>query len=120
MNYLALALENPLTGSGSRVIGERIASGQLEPWNVHAHNVVLDAMGRYGLIVGALVLAVIGGTVAVGMRGALLGDARSLSLGASIAAMGLLDLPHGGWVYPGIHFGCGSSSLYFWQVKGCQ
>jgi O-antigen ligase len=97
--YLELWRGSPWTGTGADGIYAAIYDGVLPAWATHAHNLVLDALTRYGLLVGALAVAVLV-IAAVATTPA---ARRGRPLGLAIVALTVVaGLGHTtiGWVYP--------------------
>ena len=57
--YWALGLESPYFGVGDSGLSEALASGQLQPWAGHAHNLVLDIFVRFGSITLLVVISAV-------------------------------------------------------------
>ena len=53
--FLGLWQENWLFGAGQTGIQEAVNSGDLPSWANHGHNLVIDVLGRFGLM-GAIAL----------------------------------------------------------------
>lgn len=95
--YLGLWQESFLTGVGTASIEARIRLGELNPWFVHAHNMVLDPLGRYGIVMALLVVTLLLLTVVGAWRVATT-CSLSLSLTSAYCAIGLVEV-HGSWLY---------------------
>ncbi len=89
--YVALWRDSPFTGIGDPGIGVAIEQGQLPAWAVHGHNVVLDAMTRYGVIAAALVIAVLVLAGWITARAAARGNGVGLALLTTLVVGGLTE-----------------------------
>lgn len=98
--YWHLWLWSPLDGVGTTHIQEQIRMGNLDPWDVHAHNLVLDVMGRYGLVALVPVLIMLVLAVWSTYRAARNGAALGLALVSAFLTIGLVEV-HGSWLYWG-------------------
>ena len=101
--FLRLWKSSPLAGVGESGISDQIAAGTLPGWATHGHNLVLDPLGRVGLIgTIPIVSAVIAGLViawASGRRGLVVSAALLATFLASGISEDLID-----WRYAGTQF----------------
>jgi O-antigen ligase len=101
--FLRLWKSSPLAGVGESGISDQIAAGTLPGWATHGHNLVLDPLGRVGLIgTIPIVSAVIAGLViawASGRRGLVVSAAILATFLASGISEDLID-----WRYAGVQF----------------
>jgi len=98
--YVDYWLAEPISGVGTQRITNMIESGEIPYWNSHAHNLVLDLMGRYGSIAAIVVLIVLALAVAVGYRAARNGMTVGFALVVAFIGMGITEV-HGSWGYLG-------------------
>lgn len=80
--YVELWRTSPVVGVGDPGIGLAIEAGRLPDWAVHGHNVLLDALTRYGILAAALIVGVLGLAAWITGRAAL----RSRPLGVALIA----------------------------------
>jgi O-antigen ligase len=83
---------SPVLGVGQSGFNEGIATGSLDVWVVHAHNLWLDAGVRFGVIGLLLVVVVTALALISTWRGARLGQSVGLALVAAVAVAGLTDV----------------------------
>lgn len=96
--YVDYWLSNPVTGVGTQKIQFMIDESGADPVSVHAHNLLLDLLGRYGSIAALLVLGTLGLGIFAGYRTAKCGSTVGLALVVSFSAIGLSEV-HGSWGY---------------------
>lgn len=90
--YLDFWLTQPVGGVGTSAIQAGLASGELQPWYVHGHNIWLDAAGRYGLM-GLLPIALLVGVWTwINIKGAVGGSGLGLALLAVFTAVGVFEV----------------------------
>ena len=101
--FLRLWRASPVTGVGESGISGQIASGALPGWATHGHSLVLDPLGRVGLlgtipiasaVIAALVIAWVSGR-----RGLVVSAAILATFLASGISEDLID-----WRYAGVQF----------------
>lgn len=83
---------SPITGVGDAGYADAIADGRLPNWAIHAHNVVLDAAVRMGVVGLVLVLAIFVVSVIGATRAARIGRAAPLALIVMLIVGGLTDV----------------------------
>ena len=96
--YMDYWFSSPIKGVGTNAINTAIASGEIEPWNVHAHNLFLDLAGRYGLLAFAPVVLALLLALVISHRAAKTGSTVGLALIVAFIAIGLTEV-HGSWAY---------------------
>lgn len=96
--YIDFWQSSPVTGLGTEQIWGAIEAGEIEAWNVHAHNLMLDLMGRYGSFAAISVLAVFVLGVLLGIRAARRGNSVGLALIMTFFGIGITEV-HSGWAY---------------------
>lgn len=96
--YVDYWLSSPITGVGTQNIQIMIEENGANPVSVHAHNLLLDLLGRYGSIAALLVLGTLGIGMLAGYQTAKYGSTVGLALVASFSAIGLSEV-HGSWGY---------------------
>jgi hypothetical protein len=97
-NYWDFWTSSPMVGVGTSAIDHQIQDGSLPPWNVHAHDLILDLLGRYGLLgfgAGCLMLAI---ALVITFKGARAAAPVGLALVLTFLAIGLIEV-HGSWLY---------------------
>lgn len=97
--YVELWRESPWTGVGASGLGVALQEGTVPPWATHAHNLWLDALTRYGVVMLALVLAAFVLALVVTVRAARGGRGLGLAMGAVLIVAGLGHTTIG-WIYP--------------------
>lgn len=96
--YWRMWLVDPLTGIGTQEIQSRISAGEIGPEFVHAHNLFLDLLGRYGIVGFISITLVLGLALAVAIGAARRSDSLSLALVLTFLTIGLVEV-HGSWLY---------------------
>jgi len=96
--YLDFWWSSPVTGIGTENILRAIEAGEIGPVSVHAHNLMLDLMGRYGTFATVSVIAVLAIGIIIGIRAARLGNSVGLALTMAFVSIGITEV-HGGWAY---------------------
>jgi hypothetical protein len=89
---LDLLWTSPITGVGDAGYADAISDGLLPNWAIHAHNVVLDAAVRMGIVGLALVLAIFIVSTIAATRAARIGRAAPLALVVMLIVGGLTDV----------------------------
>lgn len=99
--YWSFWRSSPLTGVGTTSIQHAIETGTLGPWFVHAHDLVLDVLGRYGLTGFMAVISMLTLAAITTLRPAGKGRPLGLALVVSFLTIGLVEV-QGSWVYWGL------------------
>jgi O-antigen ligase len=89
--YVELWKGSPLVGVGDPGIGVAIEQGLLPDWAVHGHNVLLDALTRYGILAAALVAGVLALAAWITGRAALRGRPLGVALITTLVIGGLTE-----------------------------
>jgi O-antigen ligase len=87
--YIHLWLTDPWLGVGTRRINTAVASGELPAWAAHAHNTILDATTRYGVLALVLVLGIFAVLLFLGYRAARVDRPASLGLAVMLVVAGM-------------------------------
>ncbi|MBI1349624.1 MAG: hypothetical protein GC156_00730 [Actinomycetales bacterium] len=85
-------------GVGDSGIASAIDAGTLPDWATHAHNLVLDAGARYGIVFLLLVLALLLASLLSASRAARQGTVWGLAIVVMLVAEGLTETPFK-WLY---------------------
>lgn len=100
-SYLGLFPHNPVFGVGDSGILAYVSERAQQPGffpHTHLHSVLLDALVRYGVVMGVLSVAIFGLALAAGVHGLRRGDASMLALLTFVVAAGLTETIHS-WFY---------------------
>jgi hypothetical protein len=89
--FLTQWTSSPLIGVGGTGIQDLIASGALPAWANHGHNLLVDPLGRFGVVGGVAVLSVLVATGVVVVKAAHRGFVAPLVLLCTFAAAGVSD-----------------------------
>ena len=96
--YWELWKRSPMEGVGTQLIQDRINSGEYFAWFVHAHNMALDLLGRYGIIGFVMIAALLVVAVIIVGRAARRSSPMGLALVSAFLVIGLVEV-HGSWLY---------------------
>ena len=101
--FLGLWQENWLFGAGQTGIQEAVNSGDLPSWANHGHNLVIDVLGRFGLMGAIALLSALTFLTFLVWFDAKSGQGAALSILVMFVAAGVTeDLID--WRYLGIHY----------------
>ena len=89
---------SPWTGSGTSAISDAVSSGGVPGSFIHAHNVWIDVLARYGIAVFLLTAVLAAVALAAGLATARCGRTFPLALSAAFVVIGLAEV-HGSWMY---------------------
>jgi O-antigen ligase len=97
-HYWEFWLSSPITGVGTSNINQLLQNGTLHLSNVHAHDLGLDLLGRYGLVGFVMALLTLALAAVITWRGAKSGAPFGLAIVLAFLAIGLVEV-HGSWMY---------------------
>jgi O-antigen ligase len=101
--FLGLWQENWLFGAGQTGIQEVVNSGDLPSWANHGHNLVIDVLGRFGLVGAIALLSALTFLTLLVWFDVKSGQGAALSILVMFVAAGVTeDLID--WRYLGIHY----------------
>lgn len=100
--YLEWFRSHPLQGMGTVQIDNLIASGSYGSWLVHAHNILLDQAGRYGLVGVLLLVSVLYFALSATLHEVSKNTLAGLATVVSFLVIGIVELPesYASWSVP--------------------